>query len=127
MFPELIRREELLSLLKAKFAKMGARMVKVDRCSDDELIDYARRFLIPKPQRPEMHENQHSSSFMRRCRGEVTDNCTLKRYQSEGNPVHAVPTTDEMAHHASKRFVEANGEATQPPKRRRKHSPIRFP
>lgn len=57
LFPELLSHETLVKILKHKFGKINANPYRIERWDDNELIDYAKRFLMPKPQR-ECRENQ---------------------------------------------------------------------
>lgn len=51
LFPELILRDELAAILKAKLNKIGANVTKVDRMSEDELLNQAKKLVMPRPQR----------------------------------------------------------------------------
>uniref|UniRef100_A0A0M3HSS2 Ashwin n=1 Tax=Ascaris lumbricoides TaxID=6252 RepID=A0A0M3HSS2_ASCLU len=132
LFPELLSREELLSLLKAKFTKIGAHKLKVDRFSDDELLDYARKFLMPRSQRPEVRESQSASSAgAEKSKGKrVFTNGhapPTTHYRRSDNDSRKQSTFDGGGQESLKRTLDCTPEAVELPKRPRKHSPIRFP
>lgn len=51
LFPDLMTRDELISILKYKFRRIGVNTGKINKLTDDELLKKFKKIAMPKPQR----------------------------------------------------------------------------
>uniref|UniRef100_A0A0N5A9L4 Ashwin n=1 Tax=Syphacia muris TaxID=451379 RepID=A0A0N5A9L4_9BILA len=120
LFPELLRRETLIKILKYKLQKISANSIEIDRFNDDELLDFSRRFLVPKPQR------QHGSKNIG-----IDDqkNTTLISCTQQCNRSDSKLGTKTAMNFSNCKTLKRKSDSEVSPtcKRRLKHSPIRYP
>lgn len=123
LFPELLTRESLVKILKRKFHKINANSNKIDRWNDDEVLEFSKRFLVPKPQR-QKRNNVNEEQWIANGGGELL-NCSPKTDINANKLI--VRESGKSVEELKCLKRKSDMEVKTPETKKSRHSPIRFP
>ncbi|KAK6105035.1 Developmental family protein [Brugia pahangi] len=132
LFPDLMTRDELLTLLKYKFKRIGINTSKLVKLTDVQLLEQFKKFAMPKPQRKEcIPENSHnkmsnikdSEDSRKISMNELMISESVCNRAKSINGWRTTAYGKRCNDNSSSSSIEHHNMA----KNARKHSPIRFP
>ncbi|VDM09090.1 unnamed protein product [Wuchereria bancrofti] len=136
LFPDLMTRDELITLLKYKFKRIGINTSKLVKLTDVELLEQFKKFAMPKPQRKECIpcnsrnkvsniKDSNDSREVSMNKLEISESVCSRAKSINGwrTTAYGKRCNSNSSSSSSSNSIEHHNMA----KNARKHSPIRFP
>ncbi|EFO25793.2 hypothetical protein LOAG_02688 [Loa loa] len=123
LFPDLLTRDELVTILKHKFKRIGVNTSKIIKLTNDELLEQFKKFAMPKPQRKACISRNGLNNFEN-----IKDSNNSEEVENSGSVCSKVNAINgQRTTVYRKRCNTSSTEHHSAVKNSRKHSPIRFP